>query len=62
MKKQEEIMTITECGYCDNPLPPKNFDGDLVCSRCGAEWADSKHEREMTKSEIEEMESYENEF
>lgn len=51
-------MTVTECGYCDNPFPPKNFDGDLVCSQCGAEWSDAKCERELTQSELEEMESF----
>ncbi|WP_313639587.1 hypothetical protein [Paenibacillus sp.] len=31
-----------ECKYCDNPMPPTNYAGDLVCSRCGAEWADAR--------------------
>lgn len=31
-----------ECKYCDNVFPPRNFDGDLVCSNCGAEWADAR--------------------
>ncbi len=31
-----------QCKYCDNPMPPANMDGDMVCSRCGAEWADAR--------------------
>ncbi len=33
-----------ECRYCDNPCKPRNVDGDLVCSNCGAEWASAKCE------------------
>lgn len=53
-------MKVTECGYCDCPLAPKNIDGDLVCSNCGAEWADAKCERELTKEEIEEIDFLQN--
>lgn len=31
-----------ECRFCDNVFPPKNIDGDQVCSSCGAEWESSK--------------------
>ncbi|WP_438498643.1 hypothetical protein [Paenibacillus sp. IHBB 3054] len=31
-----------ECKYCDNPMPPTTCGGDLICSRCGAEWADAR--------------------
>jgi DNA-directed RNA polymerase subunit M/transcription elongation factor TFIIS len=31
-----------ECKYCDNPMPPGEIGGDVVCSRCGAEWADAR--------------------
>lgn len=31
-----------ECRYCDSDLPPRDYDGDWVCSSCGAEWADAK--------------------
>lgn len=31
-----------ECKYCDNPMPPGEIGGDIVCSRCGAEWADAR--------------------
>ncbi|UYG93203.1 hypothetical protein [Cytobacillus firmus] len=31
-----------ECRYCDNSFRPRNYDGDLVCSKCGAEWEDAK--------------------
>lgn len=55
-------QTIVECGYCDNPLPPRDIDGDLVCSSCGAEWADARSERELTKRELEEIAKYEEEF
>ncbi|NKC68473.1 hypothetical protein [Vagococcus fluvialis] len=48
-------MTVTECMYCDNSFPPKNYDGDLVCSCCGAEWNDAKYERELTERELEEI-------
>ena len=48
-------MTVTECMYCDNSFPPNNYDGDLVCSCCGAEWTSAKYERELTERELEEM-------
>lgn len=48
-------MTVTECMYCDNSFPPKNYDGDLVCSCCGAEWNGAKYERELTERELEEI-------
>ena len=48
-------MTVTECMYCDNSIPPKNYDGDLVCSCCGAEWNGAKYERELTERELEEI-------
>lgn len=50
-------MTITECKYCDSSTGSRNYDGDLVCNNCGTEWADAKVTRELTKKEIEEMES-----
>lgn len=53
-------MKVTECKYCDSDYPPRDFDGDLVCSNCGAEWADAKSERELTKKEIEEREYWAN--
>lgn len=31
-----------ECKYCDNPMPPATIGSEIVCSRCGAEWADAK--------------------
>ena len=31
-----------ECRYCDCAMPPRDYDGDLVCWSCGAEWADAK--------------------
>jgi hypothetical protein len=53
----------TECRYCDNPLPPRNYDGDLVCSNCGAEWAAAKCTFEVSDAELErerrEFEEYE---
>lgn len=33
-----------ECKYCDGIFPPRNFDGDMVCGSCGAEWEDAKIE------------------
>ncbi|ULO05469.1 hypothetical protein H1230_20590 [Paenibacillus sp. 19GGS1-52] len=31
-----------ECKYYNNPMPPTTCGGDLVCSRCGAEWAEAR--------------------
>lgn len=28
-----------ECKYCDMGFPT-NYEGDVVCGGCGAEWAD----------------------
>lgn len=42
-----------ECKYCDNPCSPRNYDGDLVCSNCGAEWADARCEIEVSDYELE---------
>lgn len=29
-----------ECKYCDTGFPA-NYNGDIVCGGCGAEWADA---------------------
>jgi DNA-directed RNA polymerase subunit RPC12/RpoP len=46
-------VKVLECKYCDNSFPPRNYDGDLVCSRCGAEWEDAKILVEYDDSEFE---------
>lgn len=52
-----------ECKYCDSTLPPSDYDGDLVCSNCGAEWADARCVIEVSDRELEqerrEAEEYE---
>ncbi|MDF2792202.1 MAG: hypothetical protein K0S80_5304 [Neobacillus sp.] len=46
-------VKVLECKYCDNSFPPRNFDGDLVCSKCGAEWEDAKVLVEYDEEELE---------
>lgn len=52
----------TECRYCDNPMPPRNYDGDLICSKCGAEWAAARCEIEVSDYELEQERKAQEEF
>jgi hypothetical protein len=43
-----------ECRYCDLGFPSR-FDGDVVCSGCGAEWEGAKIEVEYDDSEFDDL-------
>lgn len=42
-----------ECKYCDSSSGPTDYEGDLVCRNCGAEWSPIRCEQDTAEFERE---------